>query len=259
LSTEILTFDNVVVSEVVTTNAISNSIADITITTPTVQITGPAGNGQLNVTNTDPYAGTLELDTFTDDVNGYGGFIALGRGRGTAAARQAVQNSDNLYNILFLGHRSGGSDVAASISVYANGTVSSGVVPGEIQFLTTDDAGNLTNKLSILPNGRVDLLEHMTVSIVDVANGDTIDVDKTTHYFTTAGAESATLPNGADGQILYLIAQDVSAGNMVINVAGAGWTPGAGTITFANTGEGCTLQWIDAAWFCVGNNGALFA
>jgi hypothetical protein len=45
---------------------------------------------------------------------------------------------------------------------------------------------------------------------------------------------------------------------MVITVANPGWG-GAGTITFNATGEACTLQYVNAKWFCIGNNGATFA
>jgi hypothetical protein len=49
-------------------------------------------------------------------------------------------------------------------------------------------------------------------------------------------------------------------GDMVITVTNAGWkSTGTGTITFANIGEACTLQYINSKWFCIGNNGAVFA
>jgi hypothetical protein len=49
-----------------------------------------------------------------------------------------------------------------------------------------------------------------------------------------------------------------SSGNMVITVTNPGWA-GSGTMTFSNTGDACTLQYIASKWFCVGNNGAVFA
>jgi hypothetical protein len=47
-------------------------------------------------------------------------------------------------------------------------------------------------------------------------------------------------------------------GDMVITVTNPGWT-GSGTITFSNVGSACTLQYIASKWFCIGNNGAVFA
>ena len=81
----------------------------------------------------------------------------------------------------------------------------------------------------------------------------------TTSYFTTEGAETASLDAGVEGQIKVL-AMKGSAGNMVITVSNAGWkTSGTGTITFANIGDACTLQYMAAKWFCIGNNGCVFA
>jgi hypothetical protein len=44
------------------------------------------------------------------------------------------------------------------------------------------------------------------------------------------------------------------------HVTSAGWqSSGTGTMTFGNIGDACTLQYINSKWFCVGNNGAVFA
>jgi len=79
----------------------------------------------------------------------------------------------------------------------------------------------------------------------------------TTSYFSTVTASTATLAAGVNGQI-KTFAMYLASGNMVITVANAGWG-GAGTITFSSTGQACTLQYINAKWFCIGNNGAVFA
>jgi hypothetical protein len=79
----------------------------------------------------------------------------------------------------------------------------------------------------------------------------------TTSYFTTTGAETATLAAGVAGQI-KTFAMYGSAGNMVITVTNPGWG-GAGTMTFTTVGQACTLQYINNRWFCIGNNGVAFA
>jgi hypothetical protein len=91
----------------------------------------------------------------------------------------------------------------------------------------------------------------------DLANGSAISLATTASYFSTTGASTATLADGADGQIKTL-AMVTHGGNMVVTVATPGWG-GAGHITFSAVGQGCTLQYIDSKWFCVGNNGAVFA
>jgi hypothetical protein len=79
----------------------------------------------------------------------------------------------------------------------------------------------------------------------------------TTSYFSTVTASTATLAAGVNGQI-KTFAMFADSGDMVITVANPGWG-GAGTITFSAIGQACTLQYINAKWFCIGNNGAVFA
>jgi hypothetical protein len=79
----------------------------------------------------------------------------------------------------------------------------------------------------------------------------------TTSYFNTVTASTATLAAGANGQI-KVFAMNLASGNMVITVTNPGWS-GSGTITFSSTGQACTLQYINSKWFCIGNNGAVFA
>jgi len=91
----------------------------------------------------------------------------------------------------------------------------------------------------------------------DLANAAAIDLTVTTSYFSTDAAETATLAAGSEGQIKVL-AMRATSGDMVVSVTNAAWG-GAGTITFSAAGQACTLQYIAAKWFCIGNNGAAFA
>jgi hypothetical protein len=65
------------------------------------------------------------------------------------------------------------------------------------------------------------------------------------------------LAAGVTGQI-KVFAMFADSGDMVITVANPGWG-GAGTITFSAIGQACTLMYINAKWFAIGNNGAVFA
>lgn len=94
----------------------------------------------------------------------------------------------------------------------------------------------------------------------DLAASAAASLTKTTSYFTTSSAETATLAAGSPGQIKVFSALDITLGNMVITVTNAGWkSSGTGTITFATRGVGCTLQYTNSKWFCIGNNGCTFA
>jgi hypothetical protein len=102
-------------------------------------------------------------------------------------------------------------------------------------------------------------LQPFNNSSEDLANGAVASLALTTSYFSTAGAETATLAAGVPGQI-KTFAMFADLGNMVITVTNAGWkSSGSGTITFANIGEACILQYINNKWFVIGNNGATFA
>jgi hypothetical protein len=93
----------------------------------------------------------------------------------------------------------------------------------------------------------------------DLANAAAASLVLSTSYFSTAAAETATLAPGVEGQI-KTFAMFAATGDMVITVSNAGWkTSGSGTVTFDTIGQACTLQYINSKWFCVGNNGAVFA
>jgi hypothetical protein len=100
-------------------------------------------------------------------------------------------------------------------------------------------------------------LEPFNNSSEDLAPSAAASLATTTSYFTTAGAETATLAVGVEGQI-KVFAMVATAGNMVITVTNPGWG-GLGTITFDAVGDACTLQYVSAKWFCIGNNGCVFA
>ena len=90
-----------------------------------------------------------------------------------------------------------------------------------------------------------------------LTNFNTVNVAVTASYFTTTTASIATLSIGTAGQIKTFMMVG-SGGNMVITVTNPGWV-GLGTMTFSNIGDACTLQYIASKWFCIGNNGAVFA
>ena len=93
----------------------------------------------------------------------------------------------------------------------------------------------------------------------DLANGAAANLALTATYFSTSAAETGTLAAGTTGQIkTFMMVAD--SGDMVITVTNAGWkTSGTGTMTFDAIGDGCTLQYINSKWFCIGNNGVVFA
>jgi hypothetical protein len=121
------------------------------------------------------------------------------------------------------------------------------------QFVTSDGGSAITvnqvnNQLTPFNNSSEDLADSAAASLTATAS-----------YFSTAGAETASLAAGATGQIKTFM-MVAKVGNMVITVSNAGWkASGTGTITFDAVGDACTLQYVNSKWFCIGNNGCAFA
>jgi hypothetical protein len=93
----------------------------------------------------------------------------------------------------------------------------------------------------------------------DLASAAAASLTLPVSYFSTGGSgETATLAAGTNGQIKTFAMFADGGGDMVITVTNPGWG-GSGTITFADVGDACTLQYINSKWFCTGNNGCTFA
>jgi hypothetical protein len=122
----------------------------------------------------------------------------------------------------------------------------------EFEFETSDNGATIT---IIDQNRNLDPVYYPSAE--DLANAAAIDLGVTTSYFITAAAETATLADGAEGQIKNLVCAGY-VGDMVVTVANAGWG-GAGTITFSAVGQGCQLIFLGGNWWCIGNNDATFA
>lgn len=123
----------------------------------------------------------------------------------------------------------------------------------EFEFLSSDGGKEITVtqvNQSLTP---------LNASSEDLAPSTAASLGVTTSYFSTAAAETATLAAGVNGQI-KVFAMKADSGDMVITVTNAGWkTSGTGTITFDTIGDACTLLYTSGKWFCIGNNGCVFA
>ena len=141
---------------------------------------------------------------------------------------------------------------SSTLSVTGSPVTTTGIInvnlPNTITLTGNVTAGNLiSNGIAIL-NGSEDLAPSTAANLAITAT-----------YFTTVGAETATLAAGTNGQIkTFMMSGD--AGDMVITVTNAGWkSSGTGTMTFNDIGDGCTLQYVNSKWYCIGNNGVVFA
>ena len=93
----------------------------------------------------------------------------------------------------------------------------------------------------------------------ELVSGAAANLSVTASHFATVTASTGTLAAGTAGLIKTFM-MTAQSGDMVITVTNAGWkTSGTGTMTFNVIGEGCTLQYINSKWYCIGNNGVVFA
>jgi hypothetical protein len=151
----------------------------------------------------------------------------------------------------------GNGNVTVSTSV--NGTVTSVGINSSTLSVT---GGPITSAGTIGVNlsANVPVTGRLLLSgSEDLADAAAANLSVTASYFSTGAAETATLAAGTEGLIkTFMMVAD--SGDMVITVTNAGWkTSGTGTMTFDTIGDGCTLQYINSKWFCVGNNGVVFA
>jgi hypothetical protein len=86
-----------------------------------------------------------------------------------------------------------------------------------------------------------------------VVSGTAVSLIRTATSFALTTPGTATLGIGMNGQFKTLV--NTNGVDVIITVATPGWG-GAGTVTLENRGTGCTLQYINGAWWCIGNNGA---
>lgn len=88
-----------------------------------------------------------------DDNNGT--VLAIGKARGSTTAPAAVQLSDNLGVISFLGYKDGVFHNSASITAQADpsGTLGLGIVPGKLIFSTVNNSGTPIARATIDKDG----------------------------------------------------------------------------------------------------------
>jgi hypothetical protein len=216
--------------------------------------------GSLTGTVTVNYAsGSYQTVTTTGSISlGFSNFTTAGT-LSSVTVRITVSNTAHTVTL----PAAVGSTFAAASVTGIQGIASNIITfaeTGTYEFVFhTDDSGS-TIYLSELtrPRNRFTNPLFLTGS-EDVANVGAVSLTKTSSYFTTAAAETATLAAGTDGQVKVLaMAGDV--GDMVITVTNAGWkASGTGTITFNDIGDAVTLLYTNSKWYCIGNNGAVFA
>jgi hypothetical protein len=212
---------------------IAGTVTSVGLTPGTgVQISGGpiTSSGSITVTNT----GVVRVNA--------GQGIALSSGNGNVTI-SATSTGGTVTSV---------GITSSQLTVSGSPIVGSGVItvnlPNSATFTETVTTSNVAISGRLLLSGSE-----------DIASGAAASLLLDTSYFTTTTAETATLAAGTAGQVKKF-AMFGDGGDMVITVTNAGWkSSGTGTMTFTAIGQGCTLQYINNKWFCIGNNGATFA
>jgi len=240
-----------------------------------------SGNIIVNLPSFANLAGTYTYPTVTVDQYGRVTTIANASSVGTVSSVNLttsgvgiqvsggpVTTSGNI-NIINTGvtRLSAGSGINLSGS-NGNITVSATVTGGTVTSVGVSSSSLTVTNSPVTSTGTVNVEIPANVAITgrlslsgseNLASGSAASLTVTASYFTTTGPSTATLAAGTTGLIkTFMMVGD--GGDMVITVTNAGWkSSGTGTITFGDIGDGCTLQYINSKWFCIGQNGVAFA
>jgi hypothetical protein len=152
-----------------------------------------------------------------------------------------------------------GSSGAVTISTTTTGGTVTGVTVSSNALVVTGSPITTSGTITVDLPANVPVTGQLLLNNgQNLANGGVASLDVTASYFTTTGASTAILGAGTAGQIkTFMMVAD--GGDMVITVTNAGWkSTGTGTITFNDIGDGCTMQYMNGKWYCVGQNGVTF-
>jgi hypothetical protein len=148
----------------------------------------------------------------------------------------------------------------SNLQGYSSGVITFNRVGTYTYDFTTSDGGTTISVFDCSQN--LDPIYLPSTQNLGTGSGSlgAINLTTTATYFSTSGgAATATLAAGYNGQIKTIMML-ADGGDMVVTVTNAGWkTSGTGSITFNDIGDAVTLQYINSKWFCVGNNGTVFA
>ena len=222
-------------------NDVSTTRIASTTTTGTVTLNYASGQYQTVA----PSTGSITLAFTNFPASGYFGKL-----------RVAIVVSNITFTVTLPGEVTLGT---TGLQGYSGGVITFNSTGTFVFDFSTADAGttitinDVTRANNVLTNPLF-----LTVG-EDLAASTAASLTKTTSYFTTSAAETATLAAGSDGQV-KVFAMVADGGDMVITVTNAGWkSSGTGTITFDTIGDACTLMYTSSKWFCIGNNGVTFA
>jgi hypothetical protein len=165
------------------------------------------------------------------------------------------QSARSLYGIQGLVFN--GGDPISAPNAYTGSTITFAQTGTyNFRFTTTDGGSTITmydlnRPLNVYTNP-------LFLTVPDTYTGTgNVSLTSTTTLFSSNAAVTGNLLAGQVGQIKILAYSNVSVGNTQITVTDAAWG-GSNIANLSAVGSACTLQWIGAKWFAIGNNGVTF-
>lgn len=127
--------------------------------------TADLGGGNLQIIGTD--SNRLSLYRYSADT-GNSQLNLMKSRNSTNGAHTAVQSGDGLGLITFRGSDGTSFSIAAQIQALAEGTVSSGIVPGRIKIETASASGAMTERLAIDSSGTTNISGSLQVNGIGI-------------------------------------------------------------------------------------------
>lgn len=215
------------------------------------RVTDASGTFDINVDDT---AGDLKIGDISNVGNGVGveivtNYIEIGQPFSNGI-RLYIDPSTNSIGVIKGKFQ---IDNASAAAIAGWGTV----FDGELIYPTSTDATFLETGLHVREAGSWGKIVSNWKTTEDLADAAAASLTtRTSQISTGATGETNTLAAGHEGQIKVFVMEADGGGDRVITVTNAAWGT---TMTFGDVGDGCTLQYIDAKWYCIGNNGVVFA
>lgn len=265
-------------------NGGAGTVTSVGVTSSTLTISNSpivsAGNIVVNLPTTGIAAGTYTNPTVAVDVYGRvttisnntvsGTVTSVGitPGSGILVTNSPITSSGNITvtntGVTRITAGTGisvsGSNGNVTISTTSTGGTVTGVTVSSNNLTVSGGTITTSGTISVDLPANVPVTGQLLLSgSENLSSGNAASLLVTASYFSTSGASTATLAAGTTGQIkTFMMVAD--GGDMVITVTNAGWkSSGTGTITFNDIGDGCTLQYINSKWYCIGQNGVTFA
>ena len=266
---------NVTISSTGGGNSSGGTVTSVGVTSSTLTVSNSpivsTGNIAVNLPVVAGVAGTYTYPTVTVDNYGRVSAIANANSAGTVTSIGFIPDTgiqitggpittNGNIGILNTGvtRLNAGTGISLSGS-NGNVTVSTTTTGGTVTSVGVSSNSLTITSSPVTTTGTINVEAPIGYSSENLTNGSAANLSVTASYFTTTGASTATLAAGTAGQIkTFMMVAD--GGDMVITVSNAGWkSSGTGTITFNDIGDGCTLQYVNSKWFCIGMNGVVFA